>query len=97
MRMIANEVDVVRPEHAMPKFPVARALWVPRPDFKKACHAWILAGGAHHTSFARALGAAELEDFARMAGLEFVRIGHGTDLHALRNELRWNDAAYRAR
>ncbi|HET9594778.1 MAG TPA: L-arabinose isomerase [Anaeromyxobacteraceae bacterium] len=97
MRMIVNEVDVVKGEHAMPKLPVARALWVPRPDLKKAAEAWILAGGAHHTSFGRAVQTTELEDFAAMAGLELVRIGHGTELRTLRNELRWNDAAYRSR
>jgi L-arabinose isomerase len=97
MRLIVNEVDVVKPEQPLPKLPVARAVWVPRPDFKRACEAWILAGGAHHTSFSRAVTSAQLEDFAAMTGLELIRIGDGTDLRALRNELRWNDAAYRSR
>jgi L-arabinose isomerase len=97
MRLIVNELDVVAPEHPMPRLPVAHALWVPRPDLKRSCEAWILAGGAHHTSFGSAVGAAELDDFAAIAGVEIVRIGHGTDPRALRNELRWNDAAYRAR
>ena len=91
MRLIVQEVDVVKVEHAMPKLPVARALWVPRPDFKRACQAWLLAGGAHHTSFSQAVTAAELEDLAGMLGVEYVRIGHGTDLTALKRELRWND------
>jgi L-arabinose isomerase len=95
MRMIVQEVDVVKVEHAMPKLPVARALWVPRPDFKRACQAWLLAGGAHHTSFSQAVTAEQLEDLAGMLGVECVRIGHGTDLAALKKELRWNDAAYR--
>jgi L-arabinose isomerase len=30
-----------------------------------------------------------------MLGIECVTIGNGTDLTALKNELRWNDAAYR--
>jgi len=30
-----------------------------------------------------------------MAGLECIRIGADLDLPALRNELRWNDLAYR--
>jgi L-arabinose isomerase len=32
-----------------------------------------------------------LEDLAGMLGVEHVRIGHGKDLGALKNELRWND------
>jgi L-arabinose isomerase len=95
MRLIVNEVDVVKPEQSMPKLPVACAVWVPRPDFKRGCGGWILAGGAHHTSFSYNVTAAHLEDFAGMVGIELIRIGTGTDLAALRNELRWNDAAYR--
>jgi len=69
-------------------------MWVPRPDFKRGCEAWILAGGAHHVSFSRAVSIAHLEDFALMAGIELVHIGAETNLSALRNELRWNDASY---
>ena len=94
MRMIVNEVDAVKGE-PMPKLPTARAVWVPRPDFKRGCAGWILAGGAHHTAFSQAANAAQLEDLAGILGVELVRIGQGTDLGVLKNELRWNDAAYR--
>ena len=57
--------------------------------------AWLLAGGAHHTSFSQAVTAEHLEDLAAMLGVEYVRIGHGTDLTALKRELRWNDVAFR--
>ncbi len=96
MRMIVAELDVVKADHLMPRLPVARAVWIPRPDFKRGCQAWIEAGGAHHAAFSHAVAAAELEDFARMVGLEFVRIGADLDLRALRNELRWNELAYRS-
>jgi L-arabinose isomerase len=95
MRLIVQEVDVLRPEHAMPKLPVARAVWVPRPDFRRGCQAWLLAGGGHHTSFSQAVTADELEDLAGMLGVEHVRIGHGTELAVLKKELRWNDVAFR--
>jgi L-arabinose isomerase len=95
MRLIVQELDAVAIETAMPRLPVARALWVPRPDFKRACHAWLLAGGAHHTSFSQAVTAAELEDLASMLGIEYVRIGHGTDIAALKQQLRWNEQAAR--
>jgi L-arabinose isomerase len=91
MRLIVQEVDALRPEHAMPKLPVARALWVPRPDFKRGAHAWLLAGGAHHTAWSQAVTAEELEDLAAILDIECVHIGHGTDLAALKRELRWND------
>ena len=93
--MILNEVDVVKADQPLAKLPVARAVWIPRPDFKRACEAWILAGGAHHTSFAQALTSDHIKDFAAMAGIEFIRIGTGTEISSLENELRWNEAAYK--
>jgi L-arabinose isomerase len=95
MRMIVAELDVVKPDHPMPRLPVARAVWIPRPDFRRGCQGWIEAGGAHHAVFCQAVTAGEWEDFARMAGLEVVRLGADLDLHALRNELRWNDLAFK--
>jgi L-arabinose isomerase len=94
MRMIVAELDVVTPEHAMPKLPTARAVWIPRPDFKRGAQGWIEAGGAHHAAFCQAVTASEWEDFAGMAGLEVIRLGADLDLRALRNELRWNDLAH---
>jgi L-arabinose isomerase len=94
LRLIVNEVDAIAPDHPMPRLPVARAMWIPRPDFKRGCEGWILAGGAHHVSHSRAVSTAHLEDFATMLGIEMVRIGTDTDMRALRNELRWNSVAY---
>ncbi len=67
-RMIVNEVDVVPPDAPLPKLPVARALWIPRPDLKIAAAAWIHAGGAHHAGYSQAVTARHLECFADMAG-----------------------------
>jgi L-arabinose isomerase len=93
-RMVANQVDTVPPERPLPKLPVARALWLPRPDLKTASAAWILAGGAHHFCYTQALGPQHLEDFAGMAGIEFLLIDGKTDLATWRKELRWNDLYY---
>jgi L-arabinose isomerase len=93
-RMLLNEVEAVAPVQPLPKLPVARVLWKPYPDMKTGTAAWILAGGAHHTGYSQNLGAEHLQDFADMAGIEFVRIGKTTELYALRNELRWNEAYY---
>jgi L-arabinose isomerase len=95
MRMVVQEMDAVKAEHDMPKLPVARALYRPRPDFRRASQAWLLAGGAHHTSFSQVVTGEQMSDLANMLGIECIRIGDRTDLAALTNELRWNDAAYR--
>jgi L-arabinose isomerase len=97
MRMIVSEHDVVKADHPLPKLPTARAVWIPRPDLKTSAEAWILAGGAHHTSFSQGLSSEHMKDFAAMADIEFIRIGTGTQIPALENELRWNDVAYRLR
>jgi L-arabinose isomerase len=93
-RMVVNEVDVVPPDEPLPRLPVARVVWVPRPNLKTAAAAWILAGGAHHTGFSQAVTAEHLEDFAEMAGLEFLLIDNHTQLSAFKKELRWNEMYY---
>lgn len=93
-RLITNTVDVVAPDAPMPKLPVARAVWIPRPNLKVGAAAWIYAGGAHHTGFSQVLTAEHLSDFADMAGIEFLKIDETTDLYQFKNVLRWNDIAY---
>jgi len=94
-RLLVNEVEAVTPQHDLPKLPVARVLWKPYPDMQTGCAAWILAGGAHHTCYSQNLTAEHLEDFAEMAGIEYVLIGKETNLYQFKNELRWNEIYYR--
>ena len=94
-RLLVNEVDTIAPEADLPKLPVARALWRPRPSLAVAAACWIHGGGAHHTGFSQALTTEHMEDFADMAGIELVVIDAATGTRTFRNELRWNDAAYR--
>ena len=93
-RLIVNAVDVTPTDEPLPKLPVARALWVPRPNFTEGIAAWILAGGAHHTGFSLALTAEHMEDFATMAGIEMVLIDENSSLADIKKELRWNDVYY---
>ncbi len=93
-RLVVNKVDVIPTDAPLPKLPVARALWVPRPDLKTAAAAWIYAGGAHHTSFSFSVSADHLRDFADMAAIEFLLIDEDTCLEDFKKELRWNDLYY---
>lgn len=93
-RLLVNEVDAVDPPAPLPKLPVARAVWRCRPDFATACEAWIEAGGAHHTGFSYTVTREHLEDFARLAGVEFLLIGAETRLREFRHELRSNEVHY---
>jgi L-arabinose isomerase len=94
-RLLVNEVVAVDPIQSLPKLPVARVLWKPYPDMKTGCTAWILAGGAHHTCYSQNLSAENLQDFAEMAGIEYILIGKDTNLYNFKNELRWNDVYYK--
>ncbi len=94
-RMIVNTVDVIEPEAPLPKLPVARALWRPQPDLAVGAACWIHAGGAHHTVFSQALKPEHVYDFCEMAGVEYVQIDESTELRRFKDELRWNEMAYR--
>jgi L-arabinose isomerase len=96
-RLLVNEVDAVKSEKAMPKLPVARVLWKPQPSLRDSAEAWILAGGAHHTGFSYKVTAEQLVDWAEMAAIECVLINKNTTTYTFRNELRWNDIAWRLR
>jgi L-arabinose isomerase len=93
-RIVANIVDVVPTDEPLPHLPVARALWLPRPNLKAAAAAWIYAGGAHHTGFSYAVTAEHLRDFAEMAGIEFLLIDENTNVEDFKATLRWNDLYY---
>jgi L-arabinose isomerase len=93
-RMIVNALEIVPPDAPLPRLPVARVVWVPEPNLKVAAAAWILAGGAHHTAFSQAVTAEHLEDFAEMAGIEFLLIDENTELSEFKKELRWNEMYY---
>jgi L-arabinose isomerase len=94
LRVLVNEIDLVNPPQPMPRLPVGRAVWKPRPDFATATEAWLMAGGSHHTVLSRALGTEVIADFAEMTGLELLVIDGGTSVAGFKKELRWNSAYY---
>ena len=93
-RLLASVVDVVAPLRPLPRLPVARAMWRPRPDLATAATAWIHAGGSHHTALGFAVTPEQLADFAAMSGVEFLVIDETTTVDAFRDRLRWNDLYY---
>lgn len=93
-RLLVNEVEVVAPEKPLPKLPVARAVWIPKPSLQVGAAAWIYAGGAHHTGFSQAVTTKMIEDFAEMAGLELAVIDADTTLRQFKKELKWSEVYY---
>jgi len=92
-RMIVNDVDVKKPK-ALPKLPVACALWVPKPDFEVGAGAWILAGGTHHSSFSYALTQEYMEDYAEIADMEMLAIDEKTTIRGFKQDIRNNEVYY---
>jgi L-arabinose isomerase len=93
-RLLVNPCDVVPADAPLPKLPVARVVWEPKPNLEVAAGAWILSGGAHHTGFSMAVTKDHLEDFAGIAGIEFLLIDDSTTISSIKKELRWNDLYY---
>ncbi len=93
-RMVANKVQVVNPEVEIPKLPVARVLWEPMPNLEISAHSWLLAGGAHHTVFSKAINIEIIEDLAEMAGIELLVIDEHTNIRDFKHYIHWNEAYY---
>ncbi|MBN1132291.1 MAG: L-arabinose isomerase [Bacteroidales bacterium] len=93
-RLLVNPCDVVPADEPLPNLPVARVVWEPYPNLEVAAGAWILSGGAHHTGFSMAVTAGHLEDFAEIAGIEYLLIDKNTTISSIKKELRWNDLYY---
>jgi L-arabinose isomerase len=94
-RLTANVVDLVPAQAALPKLPVARAIWKPRPDFTTSVESWLAAGGAHHTVLSTAAGVEVFRIYAEMARTELLVIDETTTVAGFSRELRWNQAYYR--
>ncbi len=94
-RFVANEIEVVAPDHPLPNLPVAHAVWKPAPSLRTSTEAWLTAGGPHHAVLSTALNAEHLWDFAEMTRTELVLIDAETRPRRFLQELRWNQAYYR--
>ena len=93
-RIVANAIDLLEVDRPLPKLPVARAVYRPRPDLTTAVEAWLIAGASHHTVLTRAIDPEPLADFAEMAGIELLMIDADTHIADFRREVRWNQAYY---
>lgn len=94
-RMVANLVNVITPQHELPKLPVARALWQPAPSMETSASCWLMAGAAHHTVMTTAVDREIFEDFARIAHVELAVIDWQTNQHDFEKELRLNQIYYK--
>ncbi len=95
LRLICQDIECVRPIMEMPNLPVARVMWKALPDLLTGVECWITAGGAHHTVLSYDVTAAQMRDWARMMGIEFVHITKGTTVEGLEHDLFLSDLAWK--
>ena len=97
LRMIIQDIEVIKPTLDMPNLPVARVMWKPTPDLLTGVKCWIAAGGAHHTVLSTAVSAQMMMDWAEMMQIECVHITKDTKFEDFKKELFYNDIAWKLR
>lgn len=95
LRLIVQDIEAVTPIMDMPNLPVARVMWKAMPDLCTGAKMWIMAGGAHHTVLSYDATPEMLEDFAEMAGIEYVHISKYTTVEGLKQQLFFADVAWK--
>lgn len=95
LRLIVQDIEAVEPIMDMPNLPVARVMWKAMPDLCTGAKMWIMAGGAHHTVLSYDATPEMLEDFAEMAGIEYVHISKDTTVEGLKQQLFFSDIAWK--
>ncbi|MBC2285912.1 L-arabinose isomerase [Listeria booriae] len=73
-KLLINEVTAFEPTEVAPHLPVARVLWEVKPGFHEGVHAWIEAGGGHHTVVSLNLTTDQIVTWAKLVGLETTLI-----------------------
>ncbi len=87
-RMIVNTVEVVDAPYQMPKLPVAATFWKPNPSLEISAHAWLLAGGAHHTVFSSKLTIDQIKTFTQFYQIQTIIIDEETTIKQIELELQ---------
>jgi L-arabinose isomerase len=94
-RLIAQDVECVKPTQTMPNLPVARVMWKAEPNLEVGAECWILAGGAHHTVLSYDVDADILCDWARIIGIEFVHINKNSTPEKLELDLKLSEMVWK--
>lgn len=89
-RLIVNCAEIIKPQN-MPKLPVARVLWKPKPSLQTSAAAWIYAGGAHHSVLTTQVSLEHIRDYARIADIELIVIDEATKLDEFEYMLEMSD------
>lgn len=87
LRMIVNEVEVKPVPYKMPNLPVAATFWEPKPCLEVSAHAWLLAGGAHHTVYSSKVTTEQVKSFTKFYGIETIVIDQDTTIKQIEKEL----------
>lgn len=94
-RLTMNVVENIPADEPLPNLPVARAVWIPEPDFATSAECWLTAGAAHHTVMTTSTTREMWEDLADIAGMELAVIDSETTTRGFARERRLEQAWFR--
>ncbi|MBK5201049.1 MAG: L-arabinose isomerase [Spirochaetaceae bacterium] len=94
LRLVYNDIQIIKPEAEFKKLPVARALWKPLPDFYTSTECWILSGGGHHNAMSSALDQDYITYYSEINNIELLAITKNTTVENFRfidkmNRMAW--------
>ena len=95
LRLISQDIEVIKPILPMPNLPVARLMWRAAPNFKEGTQMWILVGGAHHSTLSFDITEEILEDWSELMGIEHLHIGKESSVKELKQQLKISDLIWR--
>ncbi|CAK7192367.1 L-arabinose isomerase [Commensalibacter sp. Nvir] len=93
-RLVTNTLETVEQPHALPKLPVACAIWKPLPNFRTSIEAWVASGAAHHSVYTQALDMEYFRLYAKLRNIELLVIDEDTKIEQFQKEIQWNDILY---
>ncbi|AXF75807.1 hypothetical protein LU631_14495 [Erwinia tracheiphila] len=91
-RLLVNVVDAIEQPGALPKLPVARALWKAQPSAGNRIGKLDIGRRRISSVFSQALTTDDMRRYGEMHVIEVLVIDDTTTLHGFRDALRWNDA-----
>lgn len=71
-KLVFYEIEGHKPTEPAPHLPVARQMFTPKSGFYNGVQEWIKNGGGHHTVLSFGVTAEQIEDLAKMFGVECI-------------------------
>lgn len=95
LRVVTNDINIIESEKNFEKLPVARALWIPEPDFFVSTECWIFSGAGHHNALSTNLDSDYINYWTEINKLEYLKINKKTELEDFKKQDMINRICYK--